>query len=89
MAQKTALSTIATPGQTQNFTEKAAASTGTGVPSIICEPLLFNLHIDPLTLDVFVQPLRSLGIDPLILDARVDPLALDVYIQPLRIRCDD
>lgn len=67
----------------------AGASAATGVPTIICEPLILNLHIDPLTLDVHVQPLRSLGIDPLILDARVDPLVLDVYVPPLRIRCDD
>lgn len=68
--------------------EYAFTPAATGIPPIMCRPLILDLAVQPLTIDWFVEPLFIEPPDTLDMDLTVAPLAIDLFVEPLTLDCD-
>jgi len=66
----------------------AAPSGATGVPAIMCEPMLLNIHPTPMRLDASVRVMEIAPPTPMLLDIQPTPQRLNVYVRPIKLDCD-
>lgn len=66
----------------------AAPSAATGVPAIMCEPMLLDVRHTPMRIDASVRGMEIAPPTPMLRDIRPTPQRLNVYVRPMKLDCD-
>lgn len=66
----------------------AAPSAATGIPAIMCEPMLLDVRITHMRLGASVRVMEIAPPTPMLHDIRPTPQRLNVYVRPMKLDCD-